>query len=165
MSAVVLNVEDNLDDVLLLKRACRKAEAQFALHFAEDGELALEYLLGRGEFGDRTKHPLPNFILLDLKMPRRDGFEVLNWLKSNAEFRSIPVAIFSSSTNDNDIDRAVKGGADGYLAKPLNYDALVDLMRRVDALLREPALSITDALAKLPECCASASRPTGRSGP
>lgn len=158
MSAVVLNVDDSFDDVLLLKRACRKADAQFTLHFAEDGEFAIDYMLGRGPFADRAAHPLPNFILLDLKMPRKDGFEVLNFLKTNPQFRDIPVAIFTSSTHEEDIRRAVGGGADCYLAKPLDYAALIVLMKRLNAALRESGASLQAALAKLPECRATAGK-------
>lgn len=154
MSAVILNVDDSLDDVLLLKRACEKAGAHFGLQFAEDGEFAIDYMLGRGQFEDRSQHPLPAFILLDLKMPRKNGFEFLEWLKANETFRNIPVAIFTSSTHEEDIQRAVKTGADCYLEKPLNYKALVALIDRVDEVLRQSPGSIANALGRLPECCA-----------
>jgi CheY-like chemotaxis protein len=154
MSAIVLNVEDNRDDVLLLQRACRKAQAGFNLQFVEDGEFALEYLLGRGAYADRIKHPLPDFILLDLNMPRKSGFEVLEWLKANADFRNIPVAIFSSSANSEDIRKAISRGANCYLAKPLDYGSLVKLIANLDAALRQEVNSVASTLAQLPECCA-----------
>ena len=158
MNPVVLNVDDNLDDVLLLRRACRRAESQFDVHFVEDGELAIDYLLGRGEYKDRVKHPLPTLILLDLKMPRKTGFEVLAWLRANAEFRNIPVAIFSSSTNSDDIRRAMDTGADCYLAKPLDYETLIALMRRLNDVLLG-GTEISKALARLPERCVSVEGP------
>lgn len=153
MRPVVLNVEDNVDDRLLLKHAWRKARPDFDLHFAEDGEAASDYLLGRGQYNDRNKFPLPSLILLDLKMPRMDGFEVLHWFKQNATLRSIPVAIFSSSTNGDDIQRATKLGADCYVAKPLNYVSLVSFMTRLDALLHQNQEGISAALSALPESC------------
>jgi CheY-like chemotaxis protein len=153
MSAVVLNVEDSLDDIVLLKHACRRAETSFELRVAEDGEIATDYFLGRGEYSDRTKHPLPNLVLLDLNMPRKSGFEVLAMLKQSTELRNIPVAIFTSSTNEDDIRRAIGSGADCYLVKPLNHKALISLMQYLDGLLQglEP---ISSALAKVPQYCA-----------
>jgi CheY-like chemotaxis protein len=156
MSAHVLNIDDNLDDALLLKRACQKAGAKFDVQFVEDGESAIEYMMGRSPYEDRGRHPVPNLILLDLNMPRKTGFEVLEWLKGNAEFRQIPVAIFTSSTNSDDIRGAVSRGADCYLEKPLNYEALVVLMGRIDAVLGDGSGSVAAALAELPGCCATA---------
>ena len=156
MSAVVLNVDDNLDDVLLLKRACHKADAKFAMHFVEDGEFAIEYMTGCAPYDDRGKHPIPTLILLDLNIPRKTGFEVLEWLKANAEFRKIPVAIFSSSTNTDDIRGAMSRGADCYLEKPLDYQKLIVLMGRIDSILRQRAGSLSSALGELPECCGTA---------
>lgn len=158
MSAVVLNVEDSFDDVLLLKRACQRAKVGFNLHVAEDGEVAVEYLTGQGQFADRQKYPWPDLILLDLKMPRKGGFEVLEWLKTNHECRRIPVAVFTSSTNTQDIDGAMNHGADCYIAKPLKYEALVSVISVIDAALREKQEPVCTALAKLPECCASGPR-------
>lgn len=153
MSAVILNVEDNLDDRLLLKHACRKSQVNLDLRFADDGEAALDYLLARGQYADRNKCPRPNLILLDLKMPRMDGFELLQWLKHNAAFQNIPVAIFTSSTNEDDIQRAAKLGADCYVAKPLKYETLASFMTRLDALLHQTQGTVSTALSALPECC------------
>ena len=160
MSAVVLNVEDSLDDVVLLKHACRKAQTSFELRIAEDGEIATDYFLGRGEYSDRAKHPLPNLVLLDLNMPRKSGFEVLTMLKQSTQLQNIPVAIFTSSTNEDDIRRAIGGGADCYLVKPLNHKALISLMQHLDGLLQgqEP---LSSALAKVPQCCALKQRTPG----
>lgn len=154
MSAVVLNVEDSLDDVVLLKHACRKAQASFDLRIAEDGEIATDYFLGHGEYSDRSKHPLPNLVLLDLNMPRKSGFEVLTMLKQSTQLQNIPVAIFSSSTNEEDIRRAIAGGAECYLVKPLNHKALISLIQHLDGILQrqEP---ISSAFAKVPQCYAS----------
>ena len=153
MSTVVLNVEDNLDDRLLLKHAWRKSRPNFELRFAEDGEAALDYLLARGQYADRGQHPVPNLILLDLKMPRMDGFEVLQWLKHDSACKHIPVAIFTSSTNTDDIRRAANLGANCYVAKPLGYETLVSFMYRLDSLLHEKQENISAALSALPECC------------
>jgi CheY-like chemotaxis protein len=160
MSAVVLNVEDSLDDVILLKHACQKAEASFELRVAEDGEIATDYFLGRGEYSDRTKYPLPTLVLLDLNMPRKSGFEVLMMLKQSTELNKIPVAIFTSSTNEDDIRRAITGGANCYLVKPLTHKALISLMQHLDDLLQgqEP---LSSALAKVPQCCAAKQRMQG----
>jgi len=153
MNPVVLNVEDNLDDRILLKHAWRKSQVNFDLRFAEDGEVALDYLLGRGPYSDRNKNPLPNLLLLDLKMPRMDGFETLQWLKKNSAFKNLPVAVFTSSTNQDDIRRAAAFGADCYVAKPLKYETLASFMTKLDALLRQSEQPVSAALSALPECC------------
>lgn len=160
MSAVVLNVEDSLDDVVLLRHACRKAEISFDLRVVEDGEIATDYFLGRGEYSDRSKHPLPNLVLLDLNMPRKGGFEVLTMLKQSTQLQNIPVAIFTSSTNEDDIRRAITGGADCYLVKPLSHKGLISLMQHLDSLLRGPE-PLSSALAKVPQCCAAKQRTEG----
>jgi len=151
MSAVVLNVEDSFDDIVLLKHACQKAETSFDLRVAEDGEIATDYFLGRGEYSDRAKHPLPNLVLLDLNMPRKNGFEVLTMLKQSTQLQNIPVAIFTSSTNEDDVRRAISSGADCYLVKPLSHKGLISLMQHLDDLLQgqEP---LSSALAKVPQC-------------
>lgn len=127
-SPTILLVEDTLDDVLLMRRAFRKAGLAVALAVAEDGDLAIEYLQGRGRYVDRVRHPWPALVLLDLKLPRTGGIEVLTWIRGEAARASLPVVVFSSSRQPEDIERAYAAGANSYLQKPLKFDALLDLV-------------------------------------
>jgi CheY-like chemotaxis protein len=90
---------------------------------------AVEYLRGDGPFADREKHPLPDLLLLDLKMPRKNGFEVLEWVRQQPGLKRLPVVVLTSSMQDLDINRAYELGANTYLVKPANYEALVDLVK------------------------------------
>src|ERR1041385_7245046 len=120
----VLLVEDDLNDIFLVKRAFKLAQLETPLQVVTDGEEALDYLRGKGKYADRTAHPLPRLIVMDIKMPRRSGFEVLEWLKRDGPLRRIPVVIVSSSNRPQDINRAYELGANAYMVKPMNYQAV-----------------------------------------
>ena len=126
---VFLYAEDNLDDVVLLKRGFN-FEPHAELHIVRDGQEAIDYLSGKGLYSHRNRYPLPHVILLDLKMPRVDGFGVLAWLQEKApkEIRRIPVVVMSTSTEPADVNRAYDLGANCYLAKPINWAAFQDRM-------------------------------------
>ena len=94
---VILLVEDDPNDILLIQRAFRKANLTTALRVVKDGDEAIAYLSGKGPYRDRRRYPLPVLILLDLKLPRRSGFEVLQWLKARLGLRRIPVVVLTSS--------------------------------------------------------------------
>lgn len=126
---VLLHVEDDPNDVLLLQRAFRKANAQLTIHSVSDGDKAVAYLSGAEEFADREKHPLPNVVLLDLKMPRKSGLEVLAWIRAEQKVRRLVVIIFTSSRHDEDVNKAYDLGANSYLVKPVGFDMLVDLCK------------------------------------
>jgi CheY-like chemotaxis protein len=117
---VILYAEDEKDDQYLIERAFEKIASPVELRFVEDGSEVLQYIQGEGEFADRVQFPLPTVIFLDIKMPRMNGFEVLQWLKSNENYRLIPVVMVSSSQLQADIDRAYALGASVYLVKPTN---------------------------------------------
>lgn len=127
----ILHVEDDPNDALLFQHACRKAGITFEVQSVNDGDQAIAYLRGLDKFGDRVKHPFPNLILLDLKMPRLNGFDVLAWLRKEGEFKSIPVIILTSSNHETDIKRAYDLGANSYLVKPVGFDALVEVARTI----------------------------------
>ncbi|HEY1227632.1 MAG TPA: response regulator [Ramlibacter sp.] len=129
----VLLVEDNLDDVLLTRRAFRKAGLASALQVAGDGDEAVAYLAGDGAFADRQAHPLPSLVLLDWKLPRRSGREVLQWVRAQERFTGLPVVVLTSSREQEDIDQAYSAGANSYIQKPVLLEKLAELSERLHA--------------------------------
>ena len=127
----VLLVEDNEDDILFVQRAFRRAKLSNALPVVEDGDAAVAYLSGQGEYADRSRHPMPTLILLDIKLPRRSGLEVLEWLRAQAGLRRIPVVMLTSSRESADVDRAFDLGASGYLVKPVDFDGLLEMVKTI----------------------------------
>jgi CheY-like chemotaxis protein len=132
----LLVAEDSQADVFLLERALRQTGVAINARFVSDGQEAVDYLEGLGEFSDRQTYPMPAVIMLDLKMPRFNGFDVLSWLKAQPEHRRTPVIIFSSSDDRRDIDRAYELGANCYVAKPGPTGDLPELLRILDAFWR-----------------------------
>jgi CheY-like chemotaxis protein len=124
----VLLVEDDLNDIFLVKRAFKMADIPNPLQVVTDGQDAINYLAGEGKYADRELYPLPSLIVMDIKMPRRTGFEVLGWVKrSHGPLRRIPVVIVSSSDNPTDINQAYELGANAYMVKPMNFRAVEHL--------------------------------------
>ncbi len=144
-SGTILLVEDDPDDVLLIRRALRNAKIANPLREVADGDEAIAYLSGANGYGDRDANPLPVLVLLDLKLPRRDGFEVLRWIRAQPGLRRLPVVVLTSSRETADVNRAYDEGANSYLVKPVAFDALLELVRRVDEfwlyLSEKPELS------------------------
>jgi CheY-like chemotaxis protein len=141
----VLVAEDSQDDVFLLRRALGKSDAEFDLHFVQDGQQLIDYINGEGPFADRERNPLPEMVVLDLKMPRKDGFETLEWLQSRWATSGFPTLVLSNSTDSRDVSRAYALGASGYLLKPCaeeGVDKLVGTFERywriLDQFLRPP---------------------------
>lgn len=132
-TGTILLVEDDPNDVLLIRRALRRATIPNPIEVVSDGEAAVAYLAGRGTYADRTAHPLPALMLLDLKLPRRSGFEVLEWLRQQPGLRRLRVVVFTSSGLAADIRRAYELGANSYLVKPLEFDALQDMLQALGA--------------------------------
>ena len=129
--ATVLLAEDDPDDVLLTQIAFERARLANPLQVVRDGEETIAYLKGEGVFADRERYPFPILLLLDLKMPKVDGFQVLEWLRSQPEHLQLPVAIMTSSDHDPDMTRASDLGADSYLIKPPNAITLLELVQRM----------------------------------
>lgn len=125
---VILLVEDNPDDVLLTRRAIRKAEMQVSLAVVNDGDAAVAYLQGNGAYADRRAFPLPTLILLDLKLPRRSGLEVLQWMRDCPALAMVPVVVLTSSAVEADIRQAYECGANSYLQKPVAFNELVRML-------------------------------------
>jgi CheY-like chemotaxis protein len=141
--ATILIVEDDRNDALLIQRALRRARVINPLQLVEDGEQAIQYLNGDGQYADRSRHPLPELVLLDLHMPRVSGLEVLSWIRDQPQFRLLPVVILTSSDQAPDASRAYELGANSYLVKPGNFDELNQMAKRLGAswlLLKGPAV-------------------------
>jgi CheY-like chemotaxis protein len=124
----VLLAEDNPDDVFLLREAFRKAGVPGPLHVVSDGIEALEYLKGQGEFADRANHPHPDVLLLDINMPRMNGFEVLEWIRQDAQYSRLVVHVLSASSRQVDVDRAYDLCANSYVVKPSRLEELVSFV-------------------------------------
>jgi len=133
----ILLAEDDDDDVLLIQRAFQKAGLRNTLKVVRDGGQAIDYLSGNGIYADREKYPLPYLLLLDLKMPGTDGFEVLQWARSEPEIRRLLIVVLTSSVLQADVDRAYELGANSYLVKPVEFDEMVHLIRRFEAYWTE----------------------------
>jgi CheY-like chemotaxis protein len=125
----ILVAEDDDNDIYLMRRACEQAEISNPLTFVHNGQEAVDYLSGRGAFSERAQHPLPGLFLLDLKMPGMDGFDVLAWLRTQRQFDTLPVVVFTSSKLQTDIDRSRDMGVFDYRVKPATFQ---DLVRLVD---------------------------------
>lgn len=128
-SQPVLLVEDDENDVVFVQRAFKHAGILNPLHVARNGDEAVDYLQGTGNFADRERFPLPVFMLLDLKMPRRSGLEVLEWVKERSGLKRIPIVVLTSSKNDADVNRAYELGANSYLVKPVSFEGLIELVK------------------------------------
>jgi CheY-like chemotaxis protein len=125
----ILLVEDDNNDVFFLERAFKQAQIVNPLHRVRDGEEAIAYLSGEEGFEDRSKHPLPHLMLLDLKMPRKNGFEVIEWVREQPGLRRLPIVVMTSSKEDPDVNRAYELGANTYLVKPVKFEGLVEMVR------------------------------------
>ena len=126
---VLMLVEDDPDHVLLIQRALAKANLVNPLRIVRDGDEAIAYLSGQGAYSDRNRYPIPSLILLDLKLPRKSGLEVLEWIRSDPALRVLPVVALTSSAETSDIERAYALGVNSYLVKPLGFEDLLDLVK------------------------------------
>jgi len=134
----ILLAEDDSDDVLLTQTTLDKAGAPTPAHVVRDGAEAIAYFRGSAPFQDRTKHPLPNLLLLDLRMPAVTGFEVLEWLRQRPELRPVIITVLTGSESPQDVERANGLGADFYIHKPCAFDAMVVRLKRLVKLSALP---------------------------
>jgi CheY-like chemotaxis protein len=118
----ILLVEDNDEDVELTLHALRKENLANHIHIARDGEEALEFLFCNGAFAERTSEPFPKLVLLDLKLPKVDGMEVLKQVKADPRTRTIPVVILTSSKEERDLINGYELGVNSYIQKPVDFD-------------------------------------------
>ncbi len=131
LQKTVLAAEDEESDAFFLRRAFERAGLTNPLVIVHDGQEAVDYLAGQGAYADRAVHPMPALLLLDLKMPRMNGIEVLTWKGQRPEFKNLPAVVLSSSPDQSDIRRAKDAGAQEYFVKP---HSLHDLIGVVEAL-------------------------------
>ena len=129
---VLLLAEDEENDVVLFKRALRKAGVNVVLQRVSDGEEAIEHLKGSGKFNDRLNYPFPDLLIVDLKMPRKTGFEVIEWVRSSPAKR-LRVLVLTSSQEKKGVNKAFDFGANGYMTKPHNFEELVSMIQNMHA--------------------------------
>lgn len=129
----VLLVEDDPDDVFFLRDAFQKIGLADALRVVRDGEEAVAYLLGEGAYADRSLHPPPALVLLDLKLPRKSGLEVLAWRRGRPELMRIPVIVLTSSRSEDDMNKAYESGASSYLVKPISSEEQLGMVKAIQA--------------------------------
>jgi len=128
---VILLAEDNENHVLLIRRAFEQAGLVNPLYVVSDGEEVIAYLKGEGKYANREEYPLPCLLLLDLKMPRKDGFEVLEWLQSQPKLSLLRTVVLTTSEELRDVNRAYKLGANSFLTKPIDFRDFVQLTAAV----------------------------------
>ena len=125
----ILLVEDDDDEIHLMKKALAKGGLGNPLQIINHGGDVIPYFEGKGEYGNREQYPLPGLMFLDLKLPGISGLYLLAWIKGNPEFRHIPVVVFTSSDDPEDLRRAYQFGANSYLIKPVAFEDFVDMIR------------------------------------
>jgi CheY-like chemotaxis protein len=128
---IMLVAEDTDDDIEVLKLACARAKVSLPLHRVRNGQAAIDYLEGNGIYKDRSEYPMPTLLLLDLKMPLRNGFDVLEWVRPG--LRRLVIVLFTLSDIPADITRAFELGANSYVVKPVSFEKLQETVRYLEA--------------------------------
>ena len=148
---LALLADDSEDDALLLELAFQRLERFRLVRGAMDGRQTIAYLRGEGDFSNRGKHPFPHLLLLDLRMPRGDGFDVLRWLRGQS-FSELLVAVLSGSAYEADRRKALRMGAHYYLTKPLRFDEQVEMLKELEGtiLKRPPSSAPASAPEQIP---------------
>ena len=127
----ILLAEDNLDDIMITKKALAEAKIINTLYVVRDGQEALDFLQRRGQYQDPATSPRPGLIFLDINMPKISGIEVLTHIKQNPELRRIPVVMLTVSKRDEDIVKAYDGGCNSFIQKPVEFDRFVELVKQL----------------------------------
>lgn len=128
---VILLVEDNEDHVMLIRHGFKHANLVNPLQVVRDGDEAIAYLKGDGKYANRAEYPLPTLILLDLKMPRKNGFEVLEWIRQQPGLNTLRVVVLTTSEEMRDVNRAYGLGANSFLVKPVDFRDFVQLSQAI----------------------------------
>ncbi len=124
----ILLVEDSQTDIKIALRAFAEAELKSNIYVVNNGEEALDYLDHKGRYEDKVKFPRPDLILLDIKMPKMDGFGLLKKIKANSDYNFIPVIMLTSSKEDEDVVKSYKDGAASFIQKPIDYREFVKVI-------------------------------------
>ena len=127
--SMILVTDDDEEDRMLTREALAEARLPNDPRFVVDGDDLLDYLYRRGAYAGAQAAPYPDLILLDLKMPRKDGFEALREIKADPRLRRIPVVVLTTSTAEEDVTRAYDLGVNSFIIKPVTFDGFVDAMR------------------------------------
>lgn len=127
----ILLVEDNDDHIVLTKKALRDAGVVNDIYVVTDGQEALDYMYHTGHYTDETKAPTPGLILLDIKLPKLDGFEVLKKLKTDPKYKMIPIVMLTTSARDEDIAKGYFHMANSYVTKPVNFEEFVKKVKAI----------------------------------
>jgi CheY-like chemotaxis protein len=127
----ILIAEDDPNDALLLQRAIKKAGVRNRIHIVSDGEETIAYLGGEGDYSDRGKHPFPSFLWLDIKMPKKNGFDVLGWLQAHPKCSIIPCIVWSSSREERDVRVAYRLGANCFFKKPSTNEEMEKIVKQI----------------------------------
>jgi CheY-like chemotaxis protein len=127
----ILVAEDDEDHAFFIRRAFKEVGLKNPVHFVEDGAQAIAFLAGEGRYSNRDAFPLPSLLLLDLKMPNKDGFEVLEWVRAHPTLAALRIIVLTISGATADITRAYRLGANSFLTKPMNFHDLVQLTKWV----------------------------------
>jgi len=127
----ILLVEDNPEDAEMTMRALRKRNLANQLHWVKDGEEALDYLFCRGQYAGRDPARPPKLVLLDIKMPKVDGIEVLRQVKGSAALKSVPVVVMTSSNEERDVVESYRLGVNSYIVKPVAFEAFLDTVSKI----------------------------------
>jgi len=142
---VILLAEDTEDDAILLRRAFAKAHFANPLHVVTSGDDAISYLQGEGKYANRFEYPLPSLLLLDLRMPGKDGFEVLQWIRQQPSLSALRVVVLTGSENISDVNRAYSLGANSFLVKPVAFPHFVEMTQALKGywiwMSREPEIT------------------------
>ncbi|WP_414526356.1 response regulator [Nodularia chucula] len=127
----ILMADDDEDDGVLVREALAESQLPIDLHIVNNGEELLDYLHNRGLYTDQSQAPRPGLILLDLNMPKKSGWEVLQDIKTDPKLRSIPVIVLSSSDDQQDIHHSYDLGANSFITKPVSFIALVEIIKNI----------------------------------
>jgi len=129
----ILLAEDDENDVILIKRAFEKSRLANPIHVAENGEDVMAFLSGNGKYADRQTYPFPALLLLDLKLPKKSGFEVIQAVRAMPGWKRLLIVVLSSSNLNPDINKAYELGANSYLVKPPDFDNLMGMMKQLQS--------------------------------
>jgi len=127
----ILLVEDNPDHVILTKMVLEKHNVANKVHVAADGAEALDFMYHRGKYSNGNDSPRPGLILLDIKLPKIDGFEVLKQLKSDPEYKSIPIVMLTTSSRDEEVTKGYAEGANSYVTKPVKFSDFAETVKSI----------------------------------